>query len=315
MSKTILVTGGAGFIGSHLVDFLLGRGDKVKILDNLSSPSEKHFLRFMDDKSVDFIRGDVRESKNVLNACDGVDEIFHFAADARVDASYKTPIENFMINTLGTLNILEAARIREIGKVIFASSGGTLYGETDIFPTPETALLKPISCYGASKASSEMYCSAYAKSYGINIVSCRLANIFGPRSNRGVMFDFYTKLKRDPKQLIILGDGGQKKSYLYIDDCVEAAIFLEEQDITGFDYFNIGSEEWITVVEIADIIVKKLGLREVKYYFTGGDRGWIGDVPRMMLEIDKIKRRGWSPKVKVRDGINRFIDYLLEKYP
>ncbi|MEM2109957.1 MAG: SDR family NAD(P)-dependent oxidoreductase [Candidatus Odinarchaeota archaeon] len=308
--RKILVTGGAGFIGSHIVDRLIKRGDKIIILDNLSSPAGDYYKHLTEKKSVNFIEGDIRDIKTVLNASQGIDEIFHLAADPRVDVSAENPVENFMINTLGTLNILEAARRRNIRKIIFASSGGTLYGDTDILPTPETSLLKPVSCYGASKASCEMYCSAYAQSYGLNIISCRYANIFGPRSTHGVIYDFYNKLVKNPRELTILGDGSQRKSYLYIDDCVDATLFLEERDIRGFDFFNIGSEEWITVKEIADIITSILELKNVKYSFTGGKRGWVGDVPRMILDIKKIKNLGWQPKINISDGIKRFINYL-----
>ena len=308
--RKILVTGGAGFIGSHIVDRLIKRGDKIIILDNLSSPAGDYYKHLTEKKSVNFIKGDIRDIKTVLNTSQDVDEIFHLAADPRVDVSAENPVENFMINTLGTLNILEAARRRNIRKIIFASSGGTLYGDTDILPTPETAPLQPVSCYGASKASGEMYCSAYAHTYGLNIISCRYANIFGPRSTHGVIYDFYNKLVKNPRELTILGDGSQRKSYLYIDDCVDATLFLEEQDIKGFDFFNIGSEEWITVKEIADIITSILELKNVKYFFTGGKRGWIGDIPRMILDIKKIKKLGWQPKITISDGIQRFINYL-----
>lgn len=306
----VLVTGGAGFIGSHIVDRLISRGETVTVLDNLSSPAGDYYKHLIDNRLVKFIKGDIRDHKTVLNACKNVKKIFHFAADPRVDASVFNPVESFMINTLGTLNILEAARQTDVERIIFASSGGTLYGETDIFPTPENTPLKPVSCYGASKASCEMYCSAYSHSYGLNIISCRFANIFGPRSTHGVIYDFYYKLIKNPEELEILGNGEQKKSYLYIDDCVDAVFHLEDQNIKGFDFFNIGSEEWITVKKIADVIVETLGLKNVKYKFTGGERGWIGDIPKMLLDIEKIKRLGWKPKITIVDGIKKFINHL-----
>ncbi|WEU39951.1 MAG: SDR family NAD(P)-dependent oxidoreductase [Candidatus Odinarchaeum yellowstonii] len=306
----ILVTGGAGFIGSHIVDRLISRGDFTVILDNLSSPAGDYYKQLTENKRVKLIKGDIRDAETVLKACLNVREILHFAADPRVDASAANPIENFMINTLGTLNILEAARKTDVEKIIFASSGGTLYGDAEIIPTPESAPLKPVSCYGASKASCEMYCSAYAQSYGLNIISCRFANIYGPRSTHGVIYDFYNKLIKNPRELEILGDGRQRKSYLYIDDCVDAVLHLEKQNIKGFDFFNIGSEEWITVKEIADIIVDILGLKNVKYLFTGGRGGWVGDIPRMLLDIEKIKRLGWKPKITIVEGIKKFINYL-----
>ncbi|MHA1409113.1 MAG: SDR family NAD(P)-dependent oxidoreductase [Candidatus Odinarchaeia archaeon] len=310
MSKKVLVTGGAGFIGSHLVDRLLQRGDHIVIIDNLSSPTNKYYKRFLENTQIEFINGDIRHFSDVLKACEDVEQIFHLAADPRVDLSSKRPIENFEVNVIGTLNVMEAARQTGVKTIFFASSGGTVYGETEKIPTSEETPLKPISCYGASKACGEMYLSAYSATYNINSISLRFANVFGPRSNHGVMFDFYNKLKKNPNELLILGDGAQQKSYIYIDDCVDAILFIEKAGINGFECFNIGSEEWITVNEIAKLIVEKLNIKNVKFKYTGGKKGWVGDVPKMMLDISKIKRIGWKPQISFKEGLHRFIEYL-----
>jgi UDP-glucose 4-epimerase len=308
--KSILVTGGAGFIGSHLVDSLLVRENSVTIIDNLSSAVDNYYKNYLNKKNVKFIKGDIRNLDMLINNSKNVDVIFHFAADPRVDLSAKNPIDNFNINVSGTLNLLEAARKNNITEIFFASSGGTLYGETENIPTPEENQLNPISCYGASKASCEMYLRAYASSYGFNIISYRLANIFGPRSNHGVMYDFYNKLKKNPRELLILGNGQQKKSYLYINDCIDAIIFLEKINSKGFQAFNIGSDEWVTVNQIAEYIIEELELKNVKFKYSGGIRGWVGDIPKMKLDITKIKNLGWKPKTKFKDGLKLYIEYL-----
>ncbi|MHA1754138.1 MAG: GDP-mannose 4,6-dehydratase, partial [Candidatus Odinarchaeia archaeon] len=293
-----------------LVDTLIKRGDEVIIIDNLSSSITEVYNNFLKCKNITFYKADIRNFNEIMKISEDIDEIFHLAADPRVGLSAEIPIENFEINVKGTLNVLEAARKKDIKKIFFTSSGGTIYGESEIIPTPETASLKPISCYGASKACCEMYSLAYASSFGLDIVSFRLANIYGPRSNHGVIFDFYKKLKTNPKKLVILGDGKQKKSYLYVKDCIEAMILIEKQNLKGFNAFNIGSEDWITVREIADIVVSLLGLSNVKYEFTGGKQGWIGDVTKMRLNISKIKKLGWRQKISIEEGIKYYIEYL-----
>ncbi|MHA1698834.1 MAG: NAD-dependent epimerase/dehydratase family protein, partial [Promethearchaeota archaeon] len=221
-------------------------------------------------------------------------------------------------NVTGTLNILEIMRQKGIANMVFASSGGTLYGDVQNFPTDENTRLKPISPYGASKAAAEMYLSAYAVSYNLRIASTRYANIYGPWSNHGVMFDFFNKLEKNPNKLVILGDGKQSKSYLYVSDCVNATVmigdWLVRQERGIFETFNIGSPDWISVTEIAKIMVELLGLENVRFEYTGGNRGWVGDVPKVLLDTKKINKViGWTNKVDIRKGMKMYIEFLKQK--
>jgi len=199
----------------------------------------------------------------------------------------------------------------KIPKIIFASSGGTVYGETKVIPTPETAPFSPISHYGASKAAAEQYLSSFASLFDMEAVSLRLGNIFGPPSNHGVIYDFYWKLKKNPKELLILGDGKQIKSYLYVDDCVEANLQAVKTKITGHEAFNIATETGLTVNEIADNVVASMGLMDVTYKYTGGERGWEGDVRKNVVDITKAKEiLNWKPKTPVDIGIKKYVEWI-----
>lgn len=310
IEQRILVTGGCGFIGSHIVDELIKHGNKVIVLDNLSSSTIKNVEPHLSKKDFRFIKGDIRDFNLLKSLLRDVDIVFHYAANPDVRLSVEKPDIDFKINVEGTFNVLEAMRLNDVTNMVFASSGGTLYGEAEVIPTPENYPPKPISVYGASKAACEAYISAYCGFYGLNAVSLRYANIIGPRSTHGVVYDFFMKLKRNPNELLVLGDGRQKKSYLYISDCVKASMLVVEKHRKGFDVFNIGSDDWITVNEIAKIVIKNLGLENVKIKYTGGDRGWPGDVPLMLLDISKIKALGWKPGVPIEKGIALYVDWL-----
>ena len=309
-----LVTGGAGFIGSHLVDRLVEMGCDVVVLDNLSNSSLEYLQDYIDRGLVEFVKGDVRDFETVESCVEGSSLVFHFAAQYDVRRSVSDPLYDFDVNVHGIINILEAMRKKEVLNIVFASSGGTLYGLAEAFPTPETYPPQPISPYGASKAASEMYISAYCACYGLCGVSLRYANIIGPRSLHGVIFDFYQKLKNEPRSLQILGDGKQKKSYMDVSDCIDASLYATERVESGFNIFNIGSEEWVTVNYIAKIVISELKLRDVELSYTGGEQGWTGDVPLMLLDISKLKSLGWKPKMRIDEAIRRYVKWLVEKY-
>ncbi|MHA2357500.1 MAG: SDR family NAD(P)-dependent oxidoreductase, partial [Candidatus Heimdallarchaeaceae archaeon] len=223
MSKSILVTGGCGFIGSHLVDSLIEEGNYITVIDDLSARTNLQYLQLhLDNKTAEFYKYDIRNYEKLRSLEREFDCIFHLAAQPDVRVSVEQPRLDFDVNINGTFNILELMREKEIPQLIFASSLGTVYGEPDIFPTPENYRLNPISNYGAAKAAAEMYCSSYSYLYDIDIVALRLGNIYGPRSKHGVMFDFYNKLMKDSTNLEILGDGNQTKTYLYIKDTISA---------------------------------------------------------------------------------------------
>jgi len=314
-NKNVLITGGAGFIGSHLVNALVNKSNSVKILDNFSSGTLDN-IEETNRKKIEVINGDIQKIDDLELACKDVDIIFHYAADPDVRSSVKRPINNFNINVRGTLNILEVMRKNDVPNIVFASSGGTLYGDVDIneIPTSEKHGFKPISPYGASKAAVEVYLSAYSASYGMNTISVRFANVYGPNSTHGVMFDFYNKLKRNPKELEILGNGMQEKSYLYISDCIEATIIATEKCNKGYDVYNLGTEIPITVNKVARLIINELQLKNVKLKYTGGTRGWTGDVIKSLLSIEKIKKLGWTPKIPIEKGIHLYVEWLKKRF-
>ncbi|MBD3352994.1 MAG: NAD-dependent epimerase/dehydratase family protein [Candidatus Lokiarchaeota archaeon] len=311
--QKILVTGGAGFIGSHLVDKLIEFENQVTVIDSLVSGNQEFIQDQITSGKCIFIKGDIRNSEIFNDISGEVDYIFHLAADPDVKTSVSKPVLSFEHNVRGTLNVLEYARVNKPKGFIFASSGGTLYGDVDKFPITEESLLQPISPYGASKAAGEIYIGAYANAYNFKAVSGRYANIFGERSMHGVSFDFYHKLKKNPKELTILGNGMQKKSYLHVSDCVNATILIGDnlnKQKKWYDYYNIGSEEWFTVKELASVIESQMGLENVKHKFTGGEKGWVGDVHKLLLSIEKIKEIGWSPKISFEEAMHRYVEYL-----
>lgn len=313
MEKNVLVTGGCGFIGSHLVDLLVSQGFFVIVVDDLTATTSTDYLdvHVKENKAI-FYKYDIRDLETLSSIPMEFDSIFHLAAQPDVKKSVENPEYDFNVNTVGTFNILELMRKKDIQKLVFAGSGGTVYGETATSPTLEKSPLRPISNYGAAKAAAEMYCSSYSSLYNLDIVSLRLGNIYGPRSKHGVMFDFYHKLKRNPKELKILGDGNQTKSYLYIDDTIEAFKMLYESMKTGFDVFNVSSDKAVKVVEIADFIVEAMGIKDTKYSFTDGKRGWKGDVSFVSPDITKLKNLGWVPKISLTDGIKSYLKWLSE---
>jgi UDP-glucose 4-epimerase len=315
MARIPVVTGGAGFIGTHLVRALVARGMKVVVIDNLSSGSIDGIKDLIDGGKVVFHQVDIRDKGELEKVFSGKETIiYHLAADPRVKESVEQPVDSYDQNVTGTLNILEIMRMKRIPSMVFASSGGTLYGDTDVFPTTESVPLKPISPYGASKAAAEMYLSAYAGSYGLVIASLRFANIYGPGSGHGVMFDFFNKLKKDPTRLQILGDGKQAKSYLFVSDCVDACTmvgeWLETQKAGTFEALNLGTRTCEVVTDLAKVMIGLLGLKNVKLEYTGGARGWTGDVVKTVLDTSKIEKIGWKPRVEFKEGVKRYLTSL-----
>ena len=294
------VTGGAGFIGSHITDALSKKGN-VTVIDNLSSGQKKNINK------AKLVKKDLRK-KNSIKKITG-DTVFHFAASPDVKKSSKKPMQTFENNVKATMNVLEGCRKNDVKKIIFASTS-TVYGKAEKIPTPEEYKKHPISNYGASKLASESFIISYSESYGINASIVRYANIFGPRSDHGVMFDFFHKLRKNPNQLKILGNGKQNKSYLYIKDAVSATLLASKQ--TGINIYNIGSDEQLTVDKIAKVIADELDL-DPKFKHTGGESGWKGDVPAMLLDITKIKKLGWEKKVPIKKGIRKYIRWLKQQ--
>lgn len=314
----VLVTGGAGFIGSHLVDHLMEEGYEVRVLDDLSAGSLENLKGWIDHERFEFMQGDLRRRDVCEKAVKRVDAVFHLAANPEVRIGAQSPELLYETNILITYNLLETMRKEDIKALAFTSSS-TVYGEAKEIPTPEDyGPLEPISVYGGAKLAAEALIAGYAHTFDIKAVVFRLANIIGKRSNHGVIYDFINKLKANPDRLEILGDGTQRKSYLHVSDTVEAMLylfkeFLKEDKI--YDAYNIGSEDWITVTEIAEIVSREMGLNP-EFYFTGGvdgGRGWKGDVKIMLLNIEKAKAKGWKPKMNSKEAVEKTVRELLGK--
>ncbi len=313
----VLITGGAGFIGSHLVDRVTEIGWDVRVLDDLSAGSLNNIKNRLKEEHFEFIKGDMRDAKVVKKAVDGVDAVFHLAANPEVRIGSQSPELLYETNVLITYNLLNAIRDANVKYLVFTSSS-TVYGDADVIPTPEDyAPLEPISVYGGAKLAAEALISGYAHTFGFRALILRLANIIGERSNHGVIYDFINKLHKNPEELEILGDGTQRKSYLHVKDTVEGMIHLLEhfkKDNKTVDFYNLGNDDWITVREIAEIVSEEMELKP-KFRFTGGvdgGRGWKGDVKFMRLSIEKAKRTGWKPKLNSYEAVRRTVRELLE---
>ncbi|MEM0160453.1 MAG: NAD-dependent epimerase/dehydratase family protein [Thermoplasmata archaeon] len=303
-NKNILITGGAGFIGSNLVARLI-KDNNIVVFDNLSSGNIDLLKDYMNLKNFKFIKGDLLAKEEVNPALENIDIIFHLAANPDVRIGALDTDIHLKQNVITTSNLLEAMRIKDVNNLIFTSSS-TVYGEAKLMPTPENyGPLIPISMYGASKLAAEAYITAYSQNYGLSSVIYRFANIVGEHGTHGVIYDFIHKLLLNPDSLEILGDGSQSKSYLYIEECIDAIIFGFEHKKEFVEIFNIGSEDYINVKDIASIVVKTMNLKNVDFKFTGGKdgRGWIGDIKVMILDISKIKSYGFVPHYNSRISI------------
>jgi UDP-glucose 4-epimerase len=303
MESPVLLTGGAGFLGSHILDRLLSQQVETVVLDNFSSGQRENIAHHRGSKLLKIVEGDIRDREAVDRALRGCRTIIHLAANPEVRMG--DPEEHLEHNIRGTLNILEAARRLDISLIAFASSS-TVYGEAKTLPTPEDYTpMKPISTYGASKLACEALLSAYAHTYGLPAVALRYANIVGPRARRGVVYDFTRKLIANPRRLEILGDGTQKKSYIWVGDAVEATLKTVERRTGDFEAYNVGSIDAITVREVADAVCEALNLKGVEYVFAGGPggRGWPGDVKFMHLDISRLMALGWRPRYNSREAV------------
>jgi UDP-glucose 4-epimerase len=310
----ILVTGGAGFIGSRLVDRLVGEGFRVRVVDNLSSGRVENLRRHIDSNAVELVVGDLKDPQVALRSVEDVDVVFHFAANPEVRVGSIDPGVHFNENIVATFNLLEAMRRKNVKEIVFASSS-SVYGEPDSIPVGEDAPLRPVSVYGASKASCESLIHAYTRLYGLRAVVLRYANIVGPRMRHGVIWDFIVKLRGNPGELEVLGDGSQVRSYMHVSDAVEATITAWNRGGGGYQVYNIASEDWIAVDEVADIVVEAMGLKDVrkKYKPVLHGVGWPGDVKRIALKIDKLKSVGFKPRMSSREAVRTTVEELLEE--
>jgi UDP-glucose 4-epimerase len=306
-----VVTGGAGFIGSHIVDALVAQGDRVLVIDDLSTGDRANLAAAEGSGRVEFLAADLL-ADGWQQAIAGADRVFHIAADPDVRGGAASPDAMFRYSVVMTERVLEAMREQQVSSLIFTSTS-TVYGEATVIPTPESYTpMEPISVYGAGKLASEAIISAYCHSFGMKAWVFRFANVIGARSNHGILWDFMHKLKQNPTELEILGDGTQTKSYIEVHACVEAILYVLAHADQTVNTYNIGSEDWIDVTGIADLVVGAMGLTGVTYHYTGGKRGWVGDVPKMQLAVDRLKALGWTPTINSRESMEIAMKAMLE---
>ena len=305
-----VVTGGAGFIGSHLVDTLVAQGNEVLVIDSLCAGRKETIAQHMDSNKVRFLQKDLL-GDGWQDAIEGADRLFHLAADPDVRQSAVNPDPTIQNNIIATYRVLEAMRQHQVPELVFTSTS-TVYGDATVIPTPENYTpLEPISVYGASKLACESLISSYCHSFGMKAYNFRFANIIGSRSGHGVITDFIKKLEQNPHELEILGDGKQTKSYLEVHECVAAMLFAVGHARGTVNTFNVGSEDWIDVKSIAEIVVEEMHLQGTRFRFTGGERGWVGDVPRMQLSVEKIKALRWKPQTGSRESVRIAVQAML----
>lgn len=307
------MTGGAGFIGSHLIDRLISRGDEVVVLDNLSSGKVEFIQGHIDSGSVVLIDGDITIFDDVLNAMNGIDCVFHLAANPDIRLGTKITDTDLKQGTIATYNIVESMRRCGVKKIVFASSS-VVYGENAPMPTPENhGPCMPISLYGASKQAGEGLISSWVGTFGLQAWIFRFANIIGHRGTHGVIFDFIHKLKADPSRLEVLGNGLQEKSYMEVGDCVDGILHVMEKSNDNLNLYNLGSHDTASVKRIAEIVVEETNCLDAKIEYTGGDRGWAGDIPRAMLGIDKMLSTGYDVRYNSEDAIRHTAKCLIEE--
>jgi UDP-glucose 4-epimerase len=310
-----LIVGGAGFIGSHVVTRLLENPATgvVRVYDNLASGSRERLAHVADDERFEFVVGDVKDLDALTAAAAGLDAAFHFAANPDIAAAVERPDIDFWEGTYLTQNVLEALRRNGVPRLIYASGSG-VYGDLGERNVDEDfGPLLPISTYGASKLGCEALISSYCHMFELSASAFRFANVVGPRQTHGVTYDFVRRLLADASQLRILGDGTQSKSYIHVEDVVSAMLLMLERAEPGFGVFNVGTDEYITVREIAELVTEVLSLEDVRLEYTGGDRGWKGDVPVVRFDSSRISARGWEKRYSTREALRSSIEANLDE--
>ena len=298
-----MVTGGAGFIGSHLIDRLVSRGDKVVILDNMSSGVREFVSHHLDSGAAVLHEVDITDLESVKAHMGGIDFVYHLAANPDIRLGTKITDTDLKQGTIATYNVLEAMRLCGVNKIAFASSS-VVYGEGAPMPTPEThGPCIPISLYGASKQAGEGLIGSWVGTFGLQAWIFRFANIIGERGTHGVIFDFIHKLKADPNRLEVLGNGLQEKSYMEVGDCVDGILHVISSTNEPVNLCNLGSNDTCSVRRIAEIVIRETGCSGASIEYTGGDRGWAGDIPKAMLSIDLMKSYGFDVNFDSEDAV------------
>ena len=303
-ARVVVVTGGAGFIGSHVVDALVRAGARVRVIDDLSSG----FRQFLNPQT-ELCESSLLDYSRIHGVFAGAELVFHLAANADVRHGLAHPRKDVEQNLLATHNVLEAMREHRVMRIAFSSTGA-VYGDAAVLPTPEDAPFPlQTSLYGASKLAAEGLLSAYAHGYGFRASVFRFVSMLGPRYTHGHVFDFWRKLRHDPTQLEVLGDGKQQKSYLHVSDCVRAMLLALEQQTEPVKVLNIGHSDWLSVTQSVAIICRTLGVSPA-LSFTGGERGWIGDSPKILLDTRRLRALGWAPQISLTRAIVETLQFL-----
>lgn len=307
----MVVTGCAGFIGSNLVDRLLANGHHVIGIDNFSTGQRRFLDSALADPNFRLIEIDLLDFYALTGAFVGGEAVFHLSANADVRFGTEHPRKDLEQNTIATYNVLEAMRANGIKKIAFSSTG-SVYGESPVVPTPEDGPF-PIqtSLYGASKAAGEGLIAAYCEGFEFQSCIFRFVSILGERYTHGHVFDFYQKLKADPSRLLVLGNGKQRKSYLYVQDCIDAILLAMDKAKDKVNIFNLGVDGYCEVNDSIGWICGELGVRP-KLEYSGGNRGWIGDNPFIFLDTQRIQALGWKPKFSIQQGVVKTVQYLRD---
>jgi UDP-glucose 4-epimerase len=307
------VTGGAGFIGAHLVNRLIDTTlSSVTVFDNFSTGRKWAFGNRLNDPRLVIVESDTRNQATLTRVIAGHDIVYHFASNSDIARAATEPAIDFLNGTMLTHNVLEAMRETGVRRILFTSGSG-VYGDVPPVPIPEEySKTLPISTYGACKLASESMISAYCHMFEITGTVFRFANVVGPHQTHGVAYDFIRRLAKDPTRLKIFGDGQQTKPYIHIDDVLAAFQLMQAHQTIGYDVFNVGTKDSLTVRDVADIVVERMGLANVRYDFTGGARGWKADVPVYKLDSRKIRDHGWSSQRNSREAVTAAVDSMLQ---
>ena len=309
----ILITGGAGFIGSHLCDSLLAKGYVITVVDNLVLGKKENIAHLSNRTDFNFFQEDLLDLKQLKSIfSDGqFDMVYHLAANSDIQKGSNNPEVDYNLTFKTTFNVLQCLREFKVNKLFFASTSA-IYGETIENLTEDFGPLLPVSNYGASKLASEAFISAFSSSYGIQTWIARFPNVVGERFTHGVIYDFIGRLRANPKVLTVLGNGQQNKPYMYVKDLVEGIIFLCENTSNRYNVYNIGTESRTKVFEIAEMVIEEMKL-DAQIEYSGGDRGWVGDVPEFRYDLSKINSLGWNAKHNSNDSVRLAIQKILEK--
>jgi UDP-glucose 4-epimerase len=310
----VFITGAAGFIGSHVVDRLLAGGHQVVGYDNLSTGQRRFLKEAMSHPQFVLHEADLLDLETLTRAMQGAELVIHFAANADVRFGTQHPRKDLDQNTIATWNVLEATRQQGCKRIVFSSTG-SIYGEPEIFPTPETCPF-PVqtSLYGASKLAAEGLIQAYCEGFGMQAYIFRFVSILGERYSHGHVFDFYQQLAEHPDHLRVLGDGHQRKSYLYVQDCIDAILVALDRARDRVNIFNLGTDEYCEVNDSIGWICEYLGVHP-KLTYAGGERGWVGDSPFILLDCSRIRTLGWKPRLTIREAVVATIKYVSEERP